>query len=323
MDYLYIGGVKIEKTAALAPMAGVCDSAQRILAREFGAALVFGEMASSAGLVYGDKKSAKLLASSELERPFAAQLFGNNPEFMEKAAEIALEYKPDIIDINSGCPMPKITGNGSGAALLRTPETLEKIIKAIVRVSEKAQIPVTVKIRTGWDSSSINAVDTAKLCEASGASAITVHARTREQFYSGEADWGQIAMVKQAVKIPVIGNGDVTSAEKCRQMYERTSCDLVMIGRAAWGAPWIFAECRGDLQLPVPLDFRLDVMNRHIDLLITDKGENVAMKQARAHIAKYLRGVRGAAVYKNLCSSLTVREDFLNLIKRIKEENNL
>ncbi|MDR2558336.1 MAG: tRNA-dihydrouridine synthase, partial [Oscillospiraceae bacterium] len=175
-------------------------------------------------------------------------------------------------------------------------------------------IPVTVKIRTGWDESSINVVETAKICEAAGAGAVTVHARTREQFYSGAADWSRIAEVKKAIKIPVIGNGDVTSAEKCRQMYEQTGCDLVMIGRAAWGAPWIFSLCDDE----ITLEKRLEIMTRHIELLISDKGERVAMKQARAHVAKYLRGLRGAAFYRNLCASLNTQEDFLNLIEKIR-----
>jgi nifR3 family TIM-barrel protein len=322
MDYVYIGNVRIEKTAVLAPMAGVCDYAQRVLCREFGAALVFGEMASSAGLCCGDKKTPLLLASGELEKPFAAQIFGNKPDVMAEAARITDELdvqpparRPDIIDINSGCPMPKITGGGAGSALLKTPKLLGEIVQAVVRA---VNTPVTVKIRTGWDESSINVIETAKICEANGASAITVHARTREQFYSGTADWSRIAEVKRAVKIPLIGNGDVTSAEKCRQMYEQTGCDLVMIGRAAWGAPWIFGLRDED----VTLEQRLQVMERHIELLISDKGERVAMKQARSHVAKYLRGLRGAAAYRNQCSSLTTKKDFLELTEKIRSEND-
>ncbi|MCL2108783.1 MAG: tRNA dihydrouridine synthase DusB [Oscillospiraceae bacterium] len=330
MDCVNIGGLRVARTAVLAPMAGVCDYAQRVLAREFGAALTFGEMVSSAGLVYGDKKSAKLLVSTERERPYAAQIFGNNPDFMARAAEIALEHehKPDIIDINAGCPMPKITGNGAGSALLRDLKLLGEIITAVVKICEAGKIPVTVKIRTGWDFATINHIETAKLCEACGASAITVHARTREQFYAGEADWSRIAEVKQAVKIPVIGNGDVASAEKCKAMYEQTGCDLVMVGRAAWGAPWIFDEIKEFLttsqtQAPLALPKKLEIMSRHVDLLIADKGETVAMKHARAHIAKYLRGVRGAAVFKNMCSHLSTREDFLRLVEKIKTDNDL
>jgi tRNA-dihydrouridine synthase B len=322
MDYVYIGDVKIKKAPVLAPMAGVTDYAQRVLCREFGAALVFGEMASSAGLCYGDKKTPLLLASSEREKPFAAQIFGSKPDFMARAAEIAAEYKPNIIDINSGCPMPKITSGGAGSALLKTPKLLGEIVQAVVKA---VKIPVTVKIRTGWDADSINVTETAKICEANGASAITVHARTREQFYSGTADWSRIAEVKRAVKIPVIGNGDVTSAEKCKLMHEQTGCDLVMIGRAAWGAPWIFAETANDgtpgVSFPT-LDERLKIISRHIELLISDKGERVAMKQARAHVAKYLRGLRGAAAYRNQCARLTTRQDFLELTEKIRIEND-
>jgi tRNA-dihydrouridine synthase B len=313
MDYVYIDGVKIKKTAVLAPMAGVCDRAQRVLAREFGASLLFGEMASSAGLVYKDKKSAKLLSSQNDEKPFAAQIFGNRPDFMAEAAVIASGFKPDIIDINAGCPMPKITGNGAGSALLREPKLLGEIVSAVVGA---VKVPVSVKIRSGWDENSINAVETAKICEASGAAAITVHARTREQFYSGNADWDIIKQVKHNVKIPVIGNGDVTCAKTCRLMYEQTGCDLVMIGRAAWGAPWIFSLNDDE----ITLQKRVEIMSRHIDLLIADKGEATAMKQARAHIAKYLRGIRGAAAYRNLCSNLTKREDFINLTEKILEK---
>jgi len=331
MDYVYIGNVKIEKTAVLAPMAGVCDYAQRVLCKEFGAALVFGEMASSAGLIYGNgksppnKKTCNLLVSSQSEKPFAVQLFGNSPDFMTKAAKIAESYNPDIIDINAGCPMPKITGNHSGSALLKTPELLGEIIKAVVKA---VNIPVTVKIRSGWDSHSINAVENAKLCEDCGASAVTIHARTREQFYSGFADWEVIAKVKQAVKIPIIGNGDVTSAERCKLMYEQTGCDLVMVGRAAWGAPWIFEEIKkfleiGQKQAALPTKKRLEIMSRHIELLIDDKGETVAMKQARSHIAKYLRGFRGAAVYRGMSAGLASKEDFLRLIEKIKTDNDL
>ncbi|MCL1824191.1 MAG: tRNA dihydrouridine synthase DusB [Oscillospiraceae bacterium] len=321
METVSIGGVKIEKTAVSAPMAGVCDRAQRVLVREFGAALTFGEMTSSAGIIYNDKKTPKLLMSEEDEKPFAVQIFGNNPEFMAKAVETALQYNPDILDINAGCPMPKITGNNSGSALLKEPKLLGEIIKSVVRTAGKK--PVTVKIRSGWDKNSINAAETAKICEAGGAAAVTIHARTREQMYTGFADWEIIKQVKKAVKIPVIGNGDIINSEKCRQMYEQTGCDLVMVGRAAWGAPWIFKEIKtfletGIIPEPPTLEERLEIMTRHIELLIEDKGEAVAMKQARAHIAKYLRGIRGAAAYRNMCSALTVQEDFLKLKEKIK-----
>jgi len=339
MNSVYIGNVEIKKTAVLAPMAGVCDYAQRVLAKEHGAALVFGEMASSAGLVYGDKKTPLLLFSGEGEKPFAAQLFGNNPAFMSEAARIVTEggvantgefktthpRRPDLLDINAGCPMPKITANGAGSALLREPKLLSEIIKAVVK---STNIPVTVKIRSGWDKNSINAVETAKICEDSGAAAVSVHARTREQMYSGRADWGVIAKVKQAVKIPVIGNGDITTPKECALMYGQTNCDLVMVGRAAWGAPWIFGEIKtyletGKLPPPVSLEKRLEIMTRHIELLIKDKGENVAMKQARAHVAKYLKGIYGAASYRHMCAGLTAKDDFKRLVEKIILDNKI
>ncbi|MBD5129673.1 MAG: tRNA dihydrouridine synthase DusB [Ruminococcaceae bacterium] len=322
MEYIRIGQVKIEKTAALAPMASVADKAYRTMAKEFGAAYCIGEMASCKGLCYSDKKTAALLTVTETERPMAVQLFGAEPEFMYKAVKIAEQYKPDIIDINAGCPMPKIVTGGAGSALMKTPELFGELIKAAVSATD---IPVTVKIRKGWDNEHVNAVELAQIAERSGAAAIAVHGRTKEQLYSGKADWDIIKAVKSAVSIPVIGNGDVSSPEDCERMYEYTGCDLVMIGRGSYGRPWLFGQIRdyfgGKPVRPEPdLDEKLSIMRRHIELLVSDKGERTGMKEARRQAAWYIKGISGAARFRNLFGSMNTLSDLEDLIERIKGE---
>lgn len=325
LKYIEIGGIKIEKTATLAPMASVADKAMRIMCKRFGAAMLTGEMASSKGLCYSDRKTHELLTVTEEEKPMAIQLFGSESEFFAKAAIIAAEYKPDFIDINCGCPVPKVAGNGAGSALMKTPKVIGEIVSAIKKVTD---IPVTVKIRKGWDENSVNAVDAAKYAEEAGACAIAVHGRTKNQMYSGKADLEIIKAVKDAVSIPVIGNGDVDSALSCKNMYDYTGCDLVMVGRAACGRPWIFREIKhyfetGEL-LPSPdTNTRLEIMEEHIKLLCLDKGEYIGMKEARKHTAWYLKGWQGAARYRNLCGSLSTMEDFYELLKTIRNEQNL
>lgn len=237
MEYITIGNVKIEKTASLAPMASVADKAMRTMCKKYGAALLTGEMASAKGLCYSDRKTAALLTVTDYERPMAIQLFGSEPEFMAKAAVIAAQYKPDFIDINCGCPVPKVAGNGAGSALMKDPVLLGHIVEAVVKATD---IPVTVKIRKGWDEKNVNAVEVARVAQENGAKAVAVHGRTKNQMYSGKADLEIIAEVKQALSIAVIGNGDVDSGESCKRMYDYTGCDLVMVGRAACGRPWIF-----------------------------------------------------------------------------------
>lgn len=324
MKYTEIGGVKIEKTAALAPMASVADRAYRLMAKEYGAAYVVGEMASCKGLCYNDRKTAELLSVLPEERPMAVQLFGAEPEFMAAAVKIAEKFSPDIIDINSGCPMPKIVSGGAGSALMKTPKLFGELVRAAV---EAAGVPVTVKIRSGWDENSINAVEMAKIAEENGASAVAVHGRTRSQLYSGRADWDVIRAVKQAVKIPVIGNGDVSTPELCREMYEYTGCDLVMVGRGSYGRPWLFRQIREYLETgsyspdPSP-DEKLEIMRRHIGLIVADKGEKVGMKEARRPASWYLKGMQGAAHFRNLCSELTTLEQLERLIEQIKTEQD-
>lgn len=323
MEYISIGGVKIAKTAALAPMASVADFAYRTMAKEFGAAYVVGEMASCKGLCYSDKKTAELLSVSEFERPMAVQLFGAEPEFMEQAVKITEQYNPDIIDINSGCPMPKIVNGGAGSALMKTPELFGEVVKA---AASATKIPVTVKIRSGWDEDSVNAVEIAKIAEKSGAAAVAVHGRTRSQLYAGEADWDIIRAVKQAVDIPVIGNGDVRSVEECVRMYEYTGCDLVMIGRGSYGRPWLFGQIKdyyeGKEPRPEPtLDEKIDIMRRHITLLVQNKGEITGMKEARRQCAWYVKGLNGAARLRNEFSQMNALADLEHLIDIIYEVN--
>lgn len=324
MKYTEIGGMKIEKTAALAPMASVADRAYRLMAKEYGAAYVVGEMASCKGLCYNDRKTAELLSVLPEERPMAVQLFGAEPEFMAAAVKIAEKFSPDIIDINSGCPMPKIVSGGAGSALMKTPKLFGELVRAAV---DAASVPVTVKIRSGWDENSINAVEMAKIAEENGAAAVAVHGRTRSQLYSGRADWDVIRAVKQAVKIPVIGNGDVSTPELCREMYEYTGCDLVMVGRGSYGRPWLFRQIREYLETgsyspdPSP-DEKLEIMRRHIGLIVADKGEKVGMKEARRPASWYLKGMQGAAHFRNLCSELTTLEQLERLIEQIKTEQD-
>ncbi len=295
------------RSAILAPMAGVADRAFREICVGYGASYVVSEMVSAKGLVMGDRKSKRLLSLSGEEHPAAVQIFGDDPDIMAKAVPCCLEAKPQAIDINMGCPAPKIAGNGGGASLMRNPEKAEAIVKAVVSA---ADVPVTVKIRAGWDSDSINAVELAQRAERAGASAITVHGRTRQQMYAPPVNKEIITLVKQSVRIPVIGNGDVTDGLSAAQMLAETGCDCVMVGRGALGRPWVFAQIRAFLNheaiLPEPpVSERMRVMVRHIEKLCEYKGERIGINEARKHAAWYIKGIRGAAAYRREVGTLS------------------
>mgnify|MGYP002581123287 FL=1 len=317
-----IGNLKFDHTAFLAPMAGIADRAFRELCVQHGAAYTVTEMVSSKGLTMGDKKSAQLLTIGS-ERPCGAQIFGDDPETMAQAAKKCLAFSPEIIDINMGCPAPKIASNGGGASLMKNPQLAYEITKA---VAEAVPVPVTVKIRKGWDNDSINAVQMAALAEKAGAAAVTVHGRTKEQMYSGKVDYDIIAEVKKAVSIPVIGNGDITDEQSATMMMEKTNCDAIMIGRGALGNPWIFSrinayfdECR---VLPPPtITQKMVTMLGHVQKIIEYKGEYIGMREARHHAGYYTKGLRGGATLRREICQMEHFEQLQELAYKIAKEN--
>lgn len=315
-----IGSLEINGKAVLAPMAGVTDAAYRRLCVEFGAAYTVTEMVSARALQYQDKKTDQIADLSRDRRPVFLQLFGDDPVVLALAAKKAMKYGPDGIDINMGCPVPKVAGNGSGSALMKTPDKCGVIVASVKRAVE---VPVTVKIRKGWDEQSVNAVEVAKYCEEAGADALCIHGRTRNQMYAGQADWESIRQVKRALSIPVIGNGDVTDAQSAAKMLEETGCDLVMVGRGALGNPWIFRQINAYLtesccMLPPPgVAERIVVMKKHMDALCALKGEHRAMREARKHVGWYLHGLSGAAEFRRRAGELCTLTDLDGLLREV------
>lgn len=316
-----IGNIELENPFVLAPLAGITDGPTRSLAKEQGAAFLYSEMVSAKGLWYKDKNTERLLKIFPGEEPIAFQLFGSEPEIIAHAARSLRERGNAAFDINMGCPVPKVVKNGEGSALLKNPDLIYDLVKAAVSEAGK---PVTAKIRIGWDKDSINAVETARAIEAAGASAVAVHGRTREQYYSGTADWDMIRRVKESVSIPVIGNGDVFSGEDANRMLEETGCDMVMIARGALGNPWIFRDAiaiwKGEEKPEPPsLAERVKTMLIHLDRLTEAKGEYAAVREMRKHVGWYLKGIRGSAAVRRRINSITELDQLKKEIESIPE----
>ena len=319
-----IGNFQISGYAALAPMAGVADRAMREICREYGAAYCVGELASAKGISLNDKKSASYLSVNESERPYGSQLFGCEVESMVEAAKQAEAHGPDFIDINMGCPAPKVAvSSGGGSALMKTPDLAARIVEAVVK---SVNVPVTVKMRAGWDDTSKNAVLRARLVESAGAAAVTVHGRTRVQMYAPPVDIDIIREVKSAVKIPVIGNGDIDSPKAAAEMYEKTDCDFIMVGRGAMGQPWIFQQINAYLSEGVilpdpPLEKKMLTLIHQVERMREYKGEKIAMLEARKHTAWYMKGLKGAADLRRMAGNITKMDDIFEIVQKAIELN--
>ena len=315
---MYIGNVAITGKCALAPMAGVADRAFRELCKSYGAAYTVGEMVSAKGVTLHDRKSQELMRISDSERPSAIQIFGGEPETMAEAARFAMQFSPEIIDINMGCPAPKVTKNGGGSVLMKDPALAGRILRAVV---DAVNIPVTVKFRLGWDDNSLNCVEFAKIMEANGASAVTVHGRTKEQMYAPPVNLDLIRAVKEAVAIPVIGNGDIFTPEDAKRMYQVTGCDLIMAGRGTLGRPWLFTQindylAEGVYEPEPDVTTKMEVMLAHARRICVLRGDKIGMLEIRKHALWYTKGLKGSAKLRNEFSNVDSFERLHQLAER-------
>ncbi len=316
---MQIGNVTLKNNVFLAPMAGVTDLAFRRACVRYGAGLVYSEMVSSKALYYNDRKTKQLLNSTDDEKPLAVQIFGSDPDIMAKTAYMALETGAQILDINMGCPAPKIVNNGDGSALMKNPELIGRIVAAVVKAVD---VPVTCKIRSGFDK--VNALEVAKIIEAKGAAAIAVHPRTRTMYYSGKADWDIIRDVKENLSIPVIGNGDIFAAEDAQRLIDHTGCDAVMVGRGAQGNPFIFRQIleyldKGEVTYHPTTAEKVRVIGQHIAEMAEDKGEHIAVLEARKHVAWYIKGMRESAAMRQKVNTMTSLDELLETISKYAE----
>ena len=318
---MQIGEIKLDAPLVLAPMAGITDLPFRVICRRLGCGMTVSEMVSAKGLLYKNVKTTEMLRIDAGERPTAIQLFGSVPEELAEAAKMVEASGADIIDFNMGCPVPKIVNNGEGSALMKKPQLAYEVLAAMV---DAVRIPVTVKFRAGWDDEHRNAVEIARAAERAGVAAVAVHGRTRQQFYEGKADWSIIKEVKQAVKVPVFGNGDIFTVADGLRMLEETGVDGLMIGRGADGNPWLFQQLKAVLAgQPCPeapsIESRLDLAAEHLDMLIAFKGEHISVKEMRRHISAYLKGLPHAAEFRGRFHKVDTREDFQQLLAEYRQ----
>lgn len=318
-----IGNIQLDNEVFLSPMAGVTDLPFRLICKEKGCGMLYTEMINAKALCYDDENTKKMLKIEDQEHPIAVQIFGSDPEFMGKAAAIMNEYPNEILDINMGCPAPKVIKNGDGSALMRNPKLAAEVLSSVVKNSKK---PVTLKIRKGWDDDSVNAVEIAKIAEECGISALAIHGRTREQFYSGKADWDIIAKIKQSINIPVIGNGDVFEVQDAVNMLEKTKCDAIMIGRGAQGNPWIFKRINHYMKtgeiLPEPtVEEKITTAIKHMNLAVAEHGEYVAVREMRKHIGWYLKGLKNSAKYRDQINKITDYKEVITMLEEYMEHS--